>query len=174
MTAVSESKTRELTWQFPEKEDQPFTLWDGGVKAGCLRFRKAPADSTAEFRGQKLVFRYSIRMHPRITIYREGSQDALAEYVHCLTGGGLVSFDAGARYRWKRADVFGTRWCFRHTEQKSSVCLFQETGPLTQGGKVSVCCGAADLPETPVLLLLAWFLRIIDFEMLSEGIFRIG
>ena len=59
-------------------------------------------------------------------------------------------------------------------EQKSSVCLSQETGPLTQGGKVSVCCGAADLPETPVLLLLAWFLRIMDFEMLVEGIFRVG
>ena len=59
-------------------------------------------------------------------------------------------------------------------EQKSSVCLSQEAGPLMQGGKVSVCCGAADLPETPVLLLLAWFLRIMDFEMLMEGIFRIG
>ncbi len=54
------------------------------------------------------------------------------------------------------------------------MCLSQETGSLTQGGKVSVCCGSAGLPETPVLLLLAWFLRIMDFEMLVEGLFRVG
>jgi hypothetical protein len=174
MALVSESKTRELIWEFPGQEDQPFTLWDEGVKAGCLRFQKAPAESTGEFRGRRWEFRYSIRLHPRVTVHREGSPEAFAEYVPCFTGGGLVSFDSGVRYRWRRADVFGNRWCFRHTEQKSSVCLLQETGALTQGGKVSVCCGAADLPETPVLLLLAWFLRIIDFEMLTEGVFRIG
>jgi len=54
------------------------------------------------------------------------------------------------------------------------VCLSQEAGPLRQGGKVSVCRGAADRPETPILLLLAWFLRIMDFEMLVEGLFRVG
>jgi hypothetical protein len=86
----------------------------------------------------------------------------------------MVSFDSGVRYRWKKADMWSGKWCFRHAERKSCVCLSQDAGPMVQGGRVSVCCGAADLPETPVLLLLAWFLRIMDFEMLVEGIFRVG
>jgi len=171
---TSLARTRELIWEYPEQENQPFILWDEGTKAGWLHFHEAPADSTAEIKGQRWVFRYSARLHPRITMLREGSQDVVAEYVPCLTGGGLVSFESGARYRWRKADIWGSKWCFRHQEQGSSVCLSQETGPLTQGGRVSVCCGAVDSPETPVLLLLAWFLRIMDFEMLVEGIFRVG
>jgi len=174
MTSSPESKTRELIWEYPEQEGQPFILWDEGVKAGWLQFQQEPAGSTGEFRGQRWVFHYSARLHPRVTVYRGDSQSVLAEYVPCLTGGGWVSFDSGVRYRWKRADIWGGRWCFRQAEQKSSVCLSQEAGALAQGGKVTVCCGAAGLPETPVLLLLAWFLRIMDFEMLVEGIFRVG
>ncbi|MGP8242952.1 MAG: hypothetical protein ACLQVN_00360 [Bryobacteraceae bacterium] len=174
MTSLPESKIRQLVWQYPETEGQPFVLWDEGVKAGWLQFHEGPVDSTGEYRGQKWVFRYSTHLHPRVTVYRGDSEQVLAEYVHCFTGGGLVSFDSGVRYRWKRTDIWGARWCFRRAEEKSSVCLSQEAGPLTQGARVSVCCGAADLPETPVLLLLAWFLRIIDFEMLVEGIFRVG
>lgn len=174
MTSLSESKTRELIWQYPQQEGEPFLLWDEGVKAGCLRFHKEPEESSGEFRGQRLAFRYSAQLHPRVTVYRGGSQDVLAEYVPCFTGGGMVSFDSGVRYRWNKTDIWGSKWCFRHAEQKSSVCLSQEAGPLSQGGKVSVCCGAADLPETPVLLLLAWFLRIMNFEMLEEGLFGVG
>ena len=173
-TSPVAAKTRELIWQYPEQEGQPFLLWDDGVKAGWLEFNELPAVSTAEFQGQRWAFRYSDRLHPRITVHRGDSQEVFAEYVPSFTGGGMVSFDSGARYRWMRSDIWGARWCFRHVEQKSSICLSQEAGPLTQGGRVSVCCGAADLPETTVLLLLAWFLRIMDFEMLVEGIFRVG
>jgi hypothetical protein len=174
MTSVPESKPREMTWEYPEEEGQPFLLWDEGVKAGWLRFHQEPAGSTGEFRGQRWVFRYSARLHPRITVYRGDSQQTLAEYVPSFTGGGCVSFDSGVRYRWRRADIWGTRWCFRRADEKSSVCLVQEAGPLIEGAKVSVSGGAVGLPETPILLLLAWFLRIMDFEMLAEGIFRVG
>jgi hypothetical protein len=174
MTSASEAKIRDLVWEYPEREGQPFLLLDAGVEIGRLAFHEEPAASIGEIRGQKWTFRYSARLHPRVTVYRGDSQELVAEYVPCLTGGGMVSFDSGVRYRWRKASVWGDNFCFRHLEQKSSVCLSQETGSLTQGGKVSVCCGSAGLPETPVLLLLAWFLRIMDFEMLVEGLFRVG
>ncbi|MGA2269300.1 MAG: hypothetical protein ABSH44_12595 [Bryobacteraceae bacterium] len=174
MTPTSEAKIRDLVWQYPELEGQPFLLLDAGVEIGRLAFHEEPAASIGELRGQRWTFRYSTKLQPRVTVHRDDSQKLVAEYVPCLTGGGVVSFDSGVCYRWRKASVWGDKWCFCHQEQKSSVCLSQDTGPLTQGGKVSVCCGAADLPETPVLLLLAWFLRILDFEMLVEGIFRVG
>jgi len=174
MTSAAEGKTREMMWQYPDEEGQPFLLWDEGMNAGWFQFQEEPADSTGEFRGQKWVFRYSARLHPRVTVYRGDSPDPLAEYVPAFTGGGMVSFDSGVRYRWRRSDIWGSKWCFHRVEDKSSVCLSQETGALIEGGRVAVCRGAVDLPETPVLLLLAWFLRIMDFEMLIEGIFRVG
>jgi hypothetical protein len=174
MTSSTESAQREFTWQYPKQEGHPFVLRDDGGEAGWLQFHEGPEVSTGEFRGKKWFFRYSADLHPRVTVHSAESHHVVAEYVPSMTGGGVVSFDSGAHYRWKKADVLGSRWCFRHREQNSSVCLSQEAGPLTKGGKVAVCCGAADLPETPVLLLLAWFLRIMDFEMLVEGIFRVG
>ena len=174
MTSTPASKTRELIWQYPDHEGEPFVLWDEGVKAGCLRFQPEPGESTGELKGERWRFRYSIRMHPRVTVYRGDSEEVFAEYVPCFTGGGMVSFESGVRYRWRRTDIWGKHWCFRSAEQKSAVCLTQETGPLSHGGRVTLCCGAAVQPETPVLLLLAWFLRILDFEMLVEGIFQVG
>ncbi|MGA9625982.1 MAG: hypothetical protein WBL65_22155 [Bryobacteraceae bacterium] len=174
MTSALETKIRDLVWEYPEREGQPFLLLDAGVEMGRLAFHEEPAASIGEFRGGRWSFRYSTKLHPRVTVHRGDSQELVAEYIPCLMGGGLVSFHSGARYRWRKASVWGDKWCFRQQGQKSSVCLSQETGPLTQGGKVSICCGAADLPETPALLLLAWFLRIMDFEMLVEGLFRVG
>jgi hypothetical protein len=175
MTTLPESKTRELIWRYPEQEGQPFILWDEGVKAGWLQFHEQPLESSGEFRGRRLVFRYSAKLYPRVTVCsEEDSPHIVAEFLPCWTGGGWVSFDSGARYRWRKAHIWGGGWCFIRMDQKSQVCLSQEAGPLIQGGRVSICSGAADLPETPVLLLLAWFLRIMDFEMLVEGIFRAG
>jgi len=174
MTSSPEPKTRDLIWQYPEQEGQPYMLRDHEEEVGWLRFHEEPAASIGQLEGKRWVFRYTTRLHPRVTVCSEDSQRVVAEYVPSLTGGGLVSFDSGVRYRWRKPGLWGDKWCFCHAEQRSSVCVSQEAGPLTHGGKVSVCCGAADLPETPVLLLLAWFLRIMDFEMLVEGIFRVG
>lgn len=136
MTSLPESKTLELQREYPQQEGQPLILWGEGVKAGWLEFHQEPAESTGEFRGQRLVFRYSARLHPRVTVYRGDSQEVLAEYVPCFTGGGIVSFDSGVRYRWKKADMWSGKWCFRHAERKSCVCLSQDAGPLVQGGRV--------------------------------------
>jgi len=174
MASLAESKARDLTWEFPEHESEPFRLRDERGEAGRLEFHEEPEASIAEFAGQTWTFHYTTKLRPHVRIYRGDSQDLAAEYVPVLRGGGVVTFQSGARYRWKKTAMFGDKWCFRTEEQSSSVCVRQEAGALRQGGKVSICCGAEDLPETPVLLLLAWFLRILDFEMLAEGIFRVG
>jgi hypothetical protein len=54
------------------------------------------------------------------------------------------------------------------------VCLSQQSGPLASGGKVMVCSNAVHLAETPILVLLAWYLRVLAFEKLTESIFVFG
>lgn len=171
---TSETEVRELLWKYPEVQGQPFVLSDAGAEIGRLEFHGEPEASIGELMGQRFTFHYTTKVHPRITAHRGDSPEVLAEYVPCMTGGGVVTFDSGVRYRWRKAHVWGNSWCFCCQDLKKTVCLSLAAGPLTQGAKVSVCCGARAKPETPVLLMLAWFLRIMDFEMLLEGIYRAG
>ena len=85
----------------------------------------------------------------------------------------MVTFASGARYCWNRAKIWSGQWCFRR-EGEASICLSQHAGPLREGGRVSVCEQAAQLPETAVLVLLAWYLRVLAFETLIETIPTVG
>lgn len=174
MIASSALIGRELAWDYPASERRVFVLRAAGVEVGWMRFQEEPwLRSAGELSGGRWTFERTAALRPHVTVYSEDSQDVVAELVPSFTGGGMVSFATGARYCWKRANIWGTRWCFRREGQASSVCLSQQAGPLISGGKVTVCCGAADLPETPVLVLLAWYLRVLDFEMFTEGIARV-
>jgi len=175
MVAFAESKTRDLIWRFPEQEGRPFVLRAGETELAWLDFHEQPAASLGGFDATRLLFHYTTNLHPRVTISSEQDPShVVAQFLPCWTGGGWVSFDSGACYRWKKSHLWGSTWCFSRQGEESSVCLSQQAGALIEGGKVRVCCGALDRPETRVLLLLAWFLRIMDFEMLVEGVFRVG
>ena len=174
MPSMTPSQTREMRWEYPAEDGQPFVLREGQRELGRLLFREEPEPSLAQFESERWKFHYSIRPRPHVKIWTEESCEFVAEYVPALTGGGMVTFASGARFRWKKSELLGSRWCFRSLDEDSSVCVAQSAACLTEGGKVSICCGAANRKETPLLLMLAWFLRVLDFEVLVEGMFRIG
>jgi hypothetical protein len=174
MTISAEPKARDLTWEYPRQDGQPFVLHEGGVEVGHLVFRKEPEASEAEFAGQKWVFHYTTTLRPHVRIFLAGSERPVAEYTPSLQGGGEVAFDSGETYRWKKSHLFGEAWRFGNPGRKSCVCVEQESGRFTQGGRIALCCRECNLPDRPALVLLAWFLRILDFEMLVEGMFGVG
>ncbi len=55
MTSALETKIRDLVWEYPEREGQPFLLLDAGVEMGRLAFHEEPAASIGEFRGRQMV-----------------------------------------------------------------------------------------------------------------------
>ncbi|HTQ57085.1 MAG TPA: hypothetical protein VMI94_21600 [Bryobacteraceae bacterium] len=165
--------TGNLVWQYPQRPDGVFELRVDGAELGWLRFENQPgADSIAELDGQRWSLRHTKGLLPRVTVRRENSNEPVAEFVPGLTGGGTVTFTAGPRYCWNRSKIWSPTWCFRRLGegQGSSICVSQESGPLHNGGKVRICGNAAGLPEAPVLLLVAWYLRVLAFEKLAENI----
>ena len=176
MSALSEVGARELTWRYPQTRNGPFELWADDASLGWLHADERPgAESLAELDGQTWTFQHSTAALPRVTVRRESSSDIFAEYVPRLTGGGVVSFASGARYCWNRWKIWSPTWCFRREgAPKGLICLSQEAGPLRDGGKARIRGDAAALPEAPVLVLLAWYLRVLDFEELVEQIPGIG
>jgi hypothetical protein len=174
MVTLSALGARELIWRYPRKENQAFELCAAGEEFGWLRFEDpAGVRATGELNGQRYTFRHSGGAHPCVFVANEDSTP-VAEFVPRLTGGGTVSFANGARYCWNRAKIWSTQWCFRKEGQTSSICLSQQAGALTEGGKVNVCGKAAQVPETAVLVLLAWYLRVLAFETLVEAIPVVG
>jgi hypothetical protein len=173
MPPLSEVVPCELVWRYPAVQGGAFQLIANGAEIGRLQFDERPgAPSVGEVAGEKLTFQYSLGALPHVTISRQTGGETVAEYVPRIIGGGVVSFTTGARYCWNRAKIWSPTWCFRRQDEghRSSICLAQDAGPLRSGGKTKICGDAAALPETPVLLLLAWYLRVLAFKVSSESI----
>lgn len=175
MTTQSARIDHEMEWSYPEPGEQAFVLRAHGERIGLLRFEKQPgARSVAEWDGQRWTFERHGLFHPSVTVRCEGSGEIVAAFTPSPAGGGGVAFSTGKHFGWAREHPWASTWCFRSKEHKSTVCVSQRAGPLTAGAKVTVCPNAATAPETPLLVLLAWYLRVVEFEKLSESIFVCG
>ena len=174
MTTLSELQTRELVWQFPRSDEHAFELRAAGEPFGWLRFDdRLGTRAVGELNGQEWIFQHTGGPHPRVIILRE-DESLVAEFTPRPAGGGIVAFTSGARYCWNRARIWSPQWCFRREGETSSICVSQHAGALTEGGKVNVCGKAAQLPETAVLVLLAWYLRVVAFETFTGEIPAVG
>ena len=175
MTTSSALASSEIAWAYPDRAHPAFVLRAGREEIGWLRFEKdIGAQSTAELEGHRWTLEHNGLHHPRVTIRDQASNRAVAEFTPCLTGGGVARFPNGRLFCWTREHIWSGTWCFRCKENKSTVCVSQETRPLTAGSRVTVCSDAAQLEEAPVLVLLAWYLRVLEFEMLTESVVVCG
>jgi hypothetical protein len=163
----------ELVWRYPQTAGSPYELSTATGTRGWLRFDERPgALSVGELDGRRWTFQHTGGSHPRVAIGHGDASAPVAEYVPWLTGGGVVSFAGGPSYCWNRSKIWSPTWCFRRQGESRgcSICVSQRAGPLRDGATVKVCGEAALLPETPILVLLAWYLRVMAFEILTESI----
>jgi hypothetical protein len=162
----------EFVWTFPAGDDSAFVLHAHGRAIGRLQFAKEPGGhSTAEWDGRRWIFE---RQGHSVTVRAEGSEEAAAVFTPTPTGGGIAVLANGARYCWAREHIWSPVWCFHGKESRSAVCVAQQAGPLAAGGKAVICAEAAKSPDTPILVLLAWYLRVLEFQKLSECLFLCG
>ena len=168
MAKLAELANRGLMWVDSGGGNWAYDLRAGGERIGYMHFEtESGSRATGELDGRRLIFESHDRTPPYVVILEEGCQEPLATFTQRWTGGGLVRFKSGARYCWNTSHIWSTTYCFRREGQKASVCVSQEA-PSRKGSRVTVCCDAAGLPETPVLVLLGWFLEILVFERLAE------
>jgi hypothetical protein len=173
MSAATQTAKEVLVWEYPAGENEPYVLRAGTAERGWLRFEEDPAAcSTAEIEGGRWSLRRTGDIHPHVTAYSGDAPDPVAEFIPARRGGGVLNFAGGPRFGLKRGNIWGTKWCFhREGEGKGcSVCLSQEAGPLRTGATIQVCPDAARLPETQLLVVLAWYLRVLNFQLESENI----
>ena len=163
MTTSTDPGKRELEWMAPAAPHQPFVLSAHGERLGWLLFEDEDGRrAQGELDGRRWTFERAGLAHPHVIIRAE---DVVGEF-----SGHVVSFATGARYRWSHTSFWGDTWCFHREGDKTSVCVTQQSGPIQTGGKVSLCCGGGPQPETPILVLLAWYLRVLDYgKLIAEA-----
>jgi len=164
-----------FVWSFPSEGDSAFVVRrEEGQPIGWLRFEPHGSGlSTAEWEGRRWTFERTGPPHSAITIRAEGA-DEPAIFTLWRNGGGSLTLPSGAHYCWNRKHILSTTWCFRSEQNQSAVCVNQHTGPLVAGGTVTMCCKSAQSPDMPLLVLLAWYLRILEFQRLTDSLFVCG
>ncbi len=161
----------EMGWLHPQDGDRTFVLQSEGRSIGNLQFEDEPAArSPAELHGRSWTFERTGAYRHRILVRAAASEAPVAEFTPLLAGGGVVVFADGRKFHWTREHIWSARWCFRSRQQKSAVCISQQVGAVMSGCKVAVCSDAVEREETPVLILLAWYLRILETLELSESV----
>lgn len=159
-----EAVGRELEWSQPETRRFYQLTLNGGTIA-TLRFEKSIGSlATGECGSSKWTFKRSGFLSPRVSVREAGSETDLAIFTPGWTGRGWLVLNSGRRYQLRPTKFWGTEWAFEAEDGSAAITLSGPHGLFKHGGYARVAPSAAALPETPVMLLLIWYLRILMNE----------
>ena len=156
----------ELEWRQPNAFRRIYELTCDGNEVATLRFEKGLGSlATAECGSGKWTFKRTGFLSPQVSVREAGSETDLAIFTPSWTGCGWLAFGSGRRYRLRQTNFWATEWAFQGEQDGSPAVTL--TGPhnvFKPGGHARVAPSAAESPETPVMLVLIWYLRILMNE----------
>jgi hypothetical protein len=162
MTALNPAVGTRLEWRQPRAFERYNELTVGDEITGTLRFEKRCGTlATAEYGGRSWTFKRTGFWSPRVSIREAGSPDDTAIFTPKWKGGGELAFQSGRRFTMKSVNFWGGQWTFETEDGAEVISVHGPHGLLHNKGEVSVGLTAGRLPETPVLLLLIWYLRLL-------------
>jgi hypothetical protein len=155
----------ELEWRQPEARQRLYELTRNAETIATLRFEKRSGSlATGQYGKDQWTLKRTGFLSPRVLIREIGSDQELAIFTPTWTGGGWLTFTSGRRYHLRSTNFWQTEWAFEAVDGAPVIILTGPHGVFKQGGHARVSESAASLPETPVLLLLIWYLRILMNE----------
>ena len=162
-----------LEWRQPELLRRFYQLTQDGQEIATLRFENSYGSlATGEYGPAKWTLKRTGFLSPKISVREAGSETNLAVFTPGWMGTGWVVFSSGRRYHLRHTNFWGTQWAFESLPgdgRSAVITLSGNQGFLKQGGAVAVAQSADGLPETPVMLLLIWYLRVLMNEDASAG-----
>lgn len=160
---------RKLTWVETCGDLRSYQLREGDEVIGHLTFEtEMGTRASAELLGSRWTLERRENWHTRVDAVRNGDRAPEATFRLSWAGGGVVECRGGSRYCWNRSHVWSATYCFRRGSRRATLCITQEA-PSSKGSAVTVCDEALNCPETPLLIVLGWFLEVLLCEVLAEG-----
>jgi hypothetical protein len=169
MEALSTAIGSNLCWVQPKTLERQFELRTEGGLFGSLRFEKALGTlATASSAAGRWTFKRAGFMNPRVTIREAGRDVDLAVYWPKFWGGGWLECADGSRFQWKSMNFWGTSWGFANTREelvftmKPGAEKSKLSDLLKSQAIVEIGTQSFGLAELPLLLMLGWYLMIMQ------------
>jgi len=160
----------ELVWRQPETFRRFYQLTCNGSEVATVRFEKRSGLLATEECGQrKWTFRRTGFLATRVSIRQAGAETDLATFTPSWTDRGSLVFSSGRRYQLLPTNFWATEWSFQPEGESPVVTLSGPHGFFKQSGNTRAAPSAAASPETPVMLLLIWYLRILMNDDAAAG-----
>ncbi len=134
------------------------------LRAGDERFGRLEWDSmlSNQARGEILGSAWSLRRHgifkAIVTLRVAGAEAVPGIFRYHWNGEGTLELESGRRYHWRRLSFWGCRWAFVDDAGIEKV-RFRLEGFLH--GCASVELAEDNEGDTPLLVLLGWYLRVL-------------
>jgi len=162
---------QELEWRRQTGVRRQFELMGGGEPIASLRFQSVLGSlAVGECAGNQWTFKRTGFFAPKITVRAAGSDTDLAVFTaNMMGGGGSLVFGGGRRFHLRQANFWATQWVFETENGEAAASLTAHVNPFQVSGTVQAAPAAAAWPETPVLILLIWYVRILMNEDGATG-----
>ena len=134
----------------------------GDDVVATLRFQRGSlADAEAE--GHHWTFKRQGFWQPRVTVRAPGSDADVAVFRPRWAGGGTLDFADGRSVRLSSANFWQSQWVWQEKDQP--LILFKgRHGIVKAKGAVEIQPGAESRPDTPLLVLLGWYLILLHAD----------
>ena len=160
----------ELEWRQPEALHRLYQLTRGGEVIATLCFEKRSGSlATGESGKNQWTLKRTGFRSPRVSVREAGSEADVAIFTPGWTGSGWLTFNSDRRYQLRSMNFWATEWDFEAEDGSPTVILTGPHGIFKQGGHLRATESRATLPETPVLHLLIWYLRMLMNEDASAA-----
>jgi len=165
MLPINQLTGTHFEWRQPEPFRRFYELVGDEQPLASLRFEKACGTlATAEWHRPPrlhMTFKRSGFWSPKVTVRDVGSEIDLAVFAPRWSSGGELAFSDGRKFLLKSTNFWGGEWAFETQQRDEVVSVRGPHGLVRHSGQVSLGLTAANISETPILLLLIWYLRIL-------------
>ena len=176
MEPLTTHRDEKLSWVQPRTFERQFELRAAGSLFGTLRFEKALGTlATASTATGIWTLKRSGFLNPRVTVREAGREDDIAVFWPRLWGGGWLDYPTGKRFQWRSMNFWGSSWGF--TGMQGEPVFTMKPGSqeakladlLKTQALVDIDAHAYDVTELPLLLVLGWYLMIMQQEESTAG-----
>ncbi len=162
MRQIAQTAGEELLWVQPAARRREHELRAGDDVVATLGFQRGSL-ADAEVEGHHWTFKRQGFWQPRVTVRVAGSDADVAVFRPHWAGGGTLELADGRTADLRSANFWQSQWAWQQKDQP--LILFKgRYGIVKAKGAVEIQPGSAGLPDTPLLVLLGWYLILLHAE----------
>jgi hypothetical protein len=150
-----------LTWEQPKRSARHFELRVGDAALATLRWEKAFRSQAIAETADGASWSFERKGWGTSVLVSGGEAPGVLFQRSGWGGKGRLTLPDGRSWLWTRPRFWGTTWAWVSESGETLISLKQQPGFFKMGGQVEVAPGAVLLPETPLLVLLGWYLMVI-------------